>query len=105
MRVTIIPSDGFVSVDGVGYSDLDLAAIDATVHAVQWWGESGEVEVKDAATGKMQANVEIDSLDTFQLALAAWQAAKDAAIAAEAAAAAEREAAEQAAAQEEAPSP
>lgn len=78
MRVTIIPSDGFVSVDGKGYGGLNLSFIDPSIHAVQWYGESGEVEVKNPATGKMVENRDIASLDEFQSAIAAWQAAKDA---------------------------
>lgn len=83
MRVTIIPIDGFVSVDGVGYSGLDLSATDPSIHAVQWYGESGEVEIKNPTTGKMIENREITSLNEFQNAMAAWQAAKDAEIAAQ----------------------
>lgn len=78
MRVTIIPADGFVSVDSEGYSGLDLSFIDASVHAVQWYGGSGEVEIKNPVTGKMVENREITSLDEFQPAIDAWQAHKDA---------------------------
>ena len=85
MRVTIIPADGFVSVDGKGYGELDLSFINPSIHAVQWYGESGEVEVKNPATGKMVENREITSLDDFQSAIAAWQAAREAEIAAQAA--------------------
>lgn len=77
MRVTIIPVDGFVSVDGEGYSGLDLSFVDASVHAVQWYGEFGEVEIKNPTTGKMIENREIASLDEFQQAVAVWQAKKD----------------------------
>lgn len=75
MRVTIIPADGFVSIDGLGYSGLDLSAIDQTVHAVQWSGDSGEVEMKDAVTGMLVANAAIDSLDDYQTAIDQWNAA------------------------------
>jgi len=83
MRITIIPSDGFVSVDGIGYSGLDLSAIDSSVHAVQWYGENGEVEVRDLLTRKMVENRNIISITEFQPALTAWQTAKDVAVAAE----------------------
>ena len=43
MKFTIIPDDGFVSKDGVGYSGLTFA-IDATIHAVQWYEDLGEIE-------------------------------------------------------------
>jgi len=80
MRVTIILDDGFVSIDGVGYSGLDLSAVDASVHAVQWNGEDGEVEVRNPVTRKMVENRNIISLAEFQSALDAWQTRKDAEI-------------------------
>jgi hypothetical protein len=80
MKVTIIPSDGFVSVDGVGYDSLDLSAIDVSVHAVQWYGEEGEVEVRNPTTRKMVENRAITSLSAFQSALDAWNVANTAAL-------------------------
>jgi len=80
MRVTIIPSDGFVSVDGVGYGALDLSTIDSSVHAVQWYGEEGEVEVCNPVTRRMVENRTITSLSEFQSALDAWNAANTAAL-------------------------
>lgn len=77
MRVIIIPVDGFVSVDGEGYSGLDLSFIAPTVHAVQWYGEHGEIEIEDLVTGKIVENRNIASLEEFQQALVVWQAKKD----------------------------
>lgn len=88
MRVTIIPVDGSVSVDGVGFGRLDLSFIDPSVHAVQWYDTHGEVEIKDPVTGRMVANEVITSIDAYQPAIDGWQTAKaaqDEAIAAEAA--------------------
>jgi len=82
MRVTIIPADGFVSVDGEGYSDLDLSFMASDIHALQWYDTDGELEIQDAR-GRVIENRSIDSLEPYQPALAAWQAAKDAAEAAE----------------------
>ena len=78
MRVTIIPVDGSVSVNGVGFGGLDLSFIDASVHAVQWYETHGEIEVKDPVTGRMVANEVITSIDAFQPAIDVWQAAKTA---------------------------
>jgi hypothetical protein len=83
MRVTIIPVDGFVSVDGMGLSGLDLSFMDVSVHAVQWYETHGEIEVKDPATGRMIANEVITSIDAFQPAIDAWQVVKTAQEAAE----------------------
>jgi len=86
MRVTIIPDDGFVSVDGEGYDGLDLSFMDAGIHAVQWYDTHGEIERKDPVTKKMTANEEITSFDAFQPVLDVWQAKKDELAAAAAAA-------------------
>lgn len=80
MRVIIIPSDGFVSVDNVGYSGLNLSAIDPSVHAVQWYDAEGEVEVRNPVTRKMIENRVITSLSEFQIALDAWDVANLAAL-------------------------
>jgi len=85
MRVTIIPADGFVSVDGEGYSGLDLTFMTPDIHALQWYETEGELEIKDAR-GRVIENRPIDSLEPYQPALDAWQAAKEAAEAAEQAA-------------------
>jgi hypothetical protein len=83
MRVTIIPADGFVSVDGEGYSGLDLNFMDANIHALQWYETEGELEIQDTR-GRVIENRPIDSLEPYQPALDAWQVAKDAAEAEEA---------------------
>ena len=82
MRVTIIPADGFVSVDGEGYSELDLSFIDADIHALQWYETEGEIERKDNR-GRIVSNEDIEDLTPYQPALDAWKVAKDAAIQAE----------------------
>lgn len=77
MRVTIIPTDGYVAVDGIGYLELDLTAIDPSIHAVQWHGESGWIEYSDTPDGK-PANVFIDTLAEFQPAIEAWRVVNEA---------------------------
>ncbi len=98
MRVTIIPADGFVSVDGEGYGSLDLSFMDADIHALQWYETDGEIERKDSR-GRIISNEDIADLTPYQPALDAWQAAKDAAIQAEL----DQQAAADAAAAEQAP--
>lgn len=78
-RVTIIVEDGFVSVDGVGYSGLDLSSVPSDVHAVQFNGDSGWVEYELRSDGTLPDNKPITNLSDFQGALDAWQAAYDAA--------------------------
>lgn len=77
MRVTIIPSDGFVSINGEGFRDLDLSFIASEIHAIQWYGDEGELERKDNQS-RMIANETITSIEQFQPALDLWQAAKTA---------------------------
>jgi hypothetical protein len=77
MRVTIIPVDGFVSVDGEALSGLDLSSIDASIHAVQWYGETGEVEIKDVATGKIKENREITSFSEYEFVIELLQTTKN----------------------------
>lgn len=66
MRATIIPGDGFCSVDGVGLNGVDMTSVAPEVHAVQWYGTHGEIEVQDPLSGKMISNEEIANLDDFQ---------------------------------------
>lgn len=50
MRLTIIPSDSFVAVDGDGsHAPLDLSTchIPAEVHALQWYDTRGWIEFRD----------------------------------------------------------
>jgi|GEM_PF-2126231 len=76
-RVTIIPSDGVVIIDGRGFGGLDLSAMDPQIHAVQWYGTRGELELApDAGSGC--ANIAISDLAFVQMAIDAWQAAADA---------------------------
>jgi hypothetical protein len=91
MRVTIIPADGFVSIDGEGFSGLDLSFMATDIHAVQWYGTDGELERKDNR-GKIVANEIFTDISPYQAAIDAWNTKKEKAIAeteAEAIAAAE----------------
>jgi hypothetical protein len=78
MRVTIIPEDGFVSIDNEGYGDLDLSFIPYEVHALQWYDTDGEVEYQDDR-GRATENREITSLTEFPYydqCYQLWQQAK-----------------------------
>lgn len=88
MRLTIIADDMFVSVDGNGCDGVDLSALDASIHAVQWYGNYGEIEYKtqfvDGSLVK-PVNAAITSIDAFSWAVQALND-KLAALAAEQAA-------------------
>jgi len=79
MRLTIIADDGAVGVDGEFFPQLYLPQLDASIHAVQWYGEYGEVEYKtrieDGVLVK-PANVLITDVASYQFAVDAWNAAK-----------------------------
>jgi len=76
MRLTIVPEDGAITIDGESYI-LDLSHMDPEIHAVQWYDTYGEIERKDPITKKMTSNQEISSIDEFQNIISAWQAEKD----------------------------
>ncbi len=69
MRVTIIADDGKVGVDGV-FRSVNLSALDANIHAVQWDGTVGHIEFKDRSPNEV-----IDDFAAFQSFVAAWTAA------------------------------
>jgi hypothetical protein len=76
MRVIIVPKDGFVSVNGEGYSDLDLRFMDASIHAIQWYGSEGELEREDTQ-GRVVGNEKITNTAILQPALDVWRAKKN----------------------------
>jgi hypothetical protein len=76
MRITIIALDKWVSVDGEGYSGLDLSFLPQDIHAVQWYGIEGDVEYRDER-GRATKNEEITDFSPFQNALEVWRAAKE----------------------------
>jgi hypothetical protein len=79
MRLTIVADDQCVGVEGEYLSPTDLSQLDPTIHAVQWYGEHGEIEYKtrfeNGALVK-PANVLITDLTPFQFAIDAWNVAK-----------------------------
>lgn len=71
MRLTLIRTDEFISIDGTGYK-VDLSSIDQNIHAVQWYENYGEIEYADSR-GRIVENIEITSLDNFQYVISLWQ--------------------------------
>lgn len=76
MRISIIRDGGVVSIDGESYNNVDLGDLGETIHAVQWYGEHGEIEHKDPVTHKMIANEEIGDFEQFAFVVPAWNARK-----------------------------
>ena len=74
MRLTIIPEDGKVNIDGVAFDGIDLSWVDPSYHAIQWRGTEGEIEIY--ANGKPVENRPITSITQFQRAIDAWNQRK-----------------------------
>ena len=67
MRATIIADDGVVGVDGE-FRNVDLSALDANIHAVQWDGVSGHVEYRDR-----RPETALTDISAYQPFIDAWQ--------------------------------
>jgi hypothetical protein len=84
MRLTIIPVDGAVYVNGVSYTGLDLSFVPADVHALQWYDTYGELEFKRSfVDGQLihPVNQMLTQLPSWANdAKLAWDAAEAAAI-------------------------
>jgi hypothetical protein len=79
MKLTIIREDGAVYKDGVSYSNLDLSAVPANVHALQFSDASnaGWIEFIQDDFGDKAANEKITSLPTWAItAMTKWDEAK-----------------------------
>lgn len=72
MRVTIVPRDGVVSIDGEARGPFDLSYIDREVSAVQWYDTWGEVELADVDSGHVHSNVRITDLAPYARAVSSW---------------------------------
>lgn len=46
MKLTVIPSDGAVYVDGQAYLEISWEGTPVDVHALQWFGSNGWIEYK-----------------------------------------------------------
>lgn len=84
MKVTIIPEDKMIGVDGV-FHKFDFI-INSNIHAIQWDGNKGEIEYKNKANEKFDDFTPYQSLLTERTASidAEAQAERDAAAAVEA---------------------
>lgn len=80
MKLTIIADDKKVGVDNLFYDPIELPQLDPTIHAVQWYGEYGEVEYKtrfeDGALVR-PPNMFITDVTPYQFAVDAWNLIKD----------------------------
>lgn len=86
MKLTIVADDQAVGIDGEFISPLEMPQLDASIHAVQWYGEYGEIEFKtvfaNGALTKPQNQI-IADITPFQFAVDAWNTKKAEIVAAE----------------------
>lgn len=75
MKVSIIPFDSVVCIDGICINGIDLSQIPAEIHAVQWRHDEGTVEYVTQNKVK-PPNQDIDSFDQFNWVIDAWNAKK-----------------------------
>jgi hypothetical protein len=72
MRLSILPSDRAVYVDGVCYLDIDMSWMpkvnDVEIHAVQWYGNHGEIELVTN-----DPNIEMKELGVFKKSIELWE--------------------------------
>ncbi len=68
MKVTIVPNDKVVCVDGVCYNTFDMSGVPIDVHALQWLDVAGQTQLKN------WDNIDITELPQWALDLvSAWE--------------------------------
>ena|ERR1700757_63319 len=78
MRVTIVVDDDLVLVDGKP-AKVDLSHLIAdNIHAVQWYGDRGEVEFRSDPMGDREPNERIKEFVVFQKYVDAWRIQREA---------------------------
>ena len=65
MRLTIVPEDNFIRIDGDSINFDFTSLIDPTIHAVQWYGNKGQIEFKNTEEGEKPQNQFIENMDQF----------------------------------------
>ena len=79
MKLVIVADDKRVCIDELCFDDLDVSALDTSIHAIQWNGECGEIEYKsvfaDGQITKPQNQV-ITDVTPYQWAVDAWNVEK-----------------------------
>lgn len=71
-RIVIVVADKFCSVDGVGYNGVDMSSVSLDVHAVQWFGTNGWIELKPVDF-MQPPNEAITDMDRFAEVIASWE--------------------------------
>jgi hypothetical protein len=72
MRLTVIPGDNTVIIDGQG-AQVDCSDLPSYVRAIQWDGEKGWIEHHPDANGRQHANVETVSVAPYLYLVERWR--------------------------------
>jgi hypothetical protein len=72
MKITIVPEDKTVVVNGVSANEIDMSGIDEHIHAIQWQDDKGEIEWKESSPNGLH-NEKIFSFETFEFILDLYQ--------------------------------
>lgn len=79
-RMTVIPGDRTVALDGDHRTVTEVRSLHPDIHAIQWYGEEGEIEWKDpdAPPGliRLVRNERITSIASFQTVIDAHATAQ-----------------------------
>lgn len=75
MRITVVVENGFVAVDGRGFSNLELPSLGQTIRAVQWFGTYGDIEHHDPVTKNIVRNERFEDASLLDGCVAVWQRA------------------------------
>jgi hypothetical protein len=77
MKLTIIPEDGSIGIDGEFLLDIDrqyLTWIPENVHAFQWYGDVGEIQFKPPGPLEPSPqNVRVEELGIYEQAIEVYQ--------------------------------
>ena len=79
MKLTIIADDNTVGINNEFYLNINLMQLDSSIHAIQWYGEYGEVEYKSLFINNKivkPTNVLITDISEYQFAIDEWNKAK-----------------------------
>jgi hypothetical protein len=72
MRVTIVPAENKVNIDGVAKFGIDCSGLPSDVSVIQWGGSSGWVEFVNDGHGEFVPNAMIADFAPYQYLVEAW---------------------------------
>jgi len=75
MRFSVIRDNNIVYVDGLALP-IDCSSLPTYVHAIQWYGDKGEIEFSEDADGRRLPNLKIVDISPYQYLIDAHAQAK-----------------------------